>query len=57
MRKSYAAERVASLVEWIRSPAAQKLAELERRAYSPVARQELVEFAETLAPSRRPSRA
>ena len=51
LRRSYSAPRMASLAEWLRSPAAGKLGSLERRAYAPASRQDLVEFAGTLAKS------
>jgi len=43
--KNYSPERIFKVVEWLRSPVTTRLAALERRAFSPEAREELVAFA------------
>jgi hypothetical protein len=48
MGKNYSGDRLTGVIEWVQSPVARKLAEAEQRAYSPVSRQALVEFADTL---------
>ena len=45
VRKNYSLEQLPAVVEWLRSPATTKFAALERRALSPDAHEELVEFA------------
>jgi hypothetical protein len=49
LHKGYSPERLPALAEWLHSPLARKLADLERRAYDPESRQELVEFAGSLS--------
>jgi hypothetical protein len=49
LRKGYTPERFQALSEWLHSPVAPKLTDLERRGYSPQARPELVEFADSLS--------
>jgi hypothetical protein len=44
-RKNYSLERMAALAEWLRAPVTNKLADLERRSFTPEAREELVAFA------------
>jgi hypothetical protein len=48
VRKSYSPERLPEVVAWLRSPVTTKLTSLERRAFSPDARDELVAFADGL---------
>jgi len=52
--KNYSPHSVPALVEWLRSPVTQKLAELERRALDPDSHDQLVAFAADLAKSRPP---
>lgn len=47
--KSYSPERLPALIEWMRSPVAQKLADRLRLAYSADSRPELVAFAGSLS--------
>ena len=47
-RKNYSPERLPDVVEWLRSPVTTKMASLERRAFSPEVREELVAFADAL---------
>src|SRR5262245_5995972 len=47
--KNYSPERIFKVVEWLRSPVTNKLAALERRAFSPDAREELMAFAGNLS--------
>jgi hypothetical protein len=49
LRKGYTPERVPALSEWLHSPLARKLADLEQRAYSPDSRDKLVEYAGSLS--------
>ena len=49
LRRGYSPDRLPALAEWLHSPLARKLADLERRAYDPESRQELVEFAGSLS--------
>jgi hypothetical protein len=49
VHKGYSPERLPALAEWLHSPLARKLADLDRRAYAPESRQELVEFAGSLS--------
>ena len=49
LRKGYTPERLPALVEWLHSPAASKLADLERRGYAADTRPELVKFADSLS--------
>jgi hypothetical protein len=49
LRGGYSPERLPALSEWLHSLLARKLADLERRAYDPESRQELVEFAGSLS--------
>ena len=49
LHKGYSPERLPALIEWLHSPLARKLADLEARAYAPESRQELVEFAGSLS--------
>ena len=51
IRKNYSAERLPELVEWLRSPVAKKMADLERYALRPDSRDELVAFAQGLTKS------
>ena len=47
--KGYSPGRLPALTEWLHSPLARKLADLEQRAYAPESRQELVDFAGSLS--------
>ena len=47
-QKNYSPDRLPELVEWLRSPVTTRMASLERRAFSPDAREELVAFADAL---------
>jgi hypothetical protein len=47
--KNYSPDRIFAAVEWLRSPVTMKLASLERRAFSPDSREELVAFAGSLS--------
>jgi hypothetical protein len=49
LHKGYSPERLPALTEWLRSPLAHKLADLEARAYAPESRQDLVDFAGSLS--------
>jgi hypothetical protein len=49
LRRGYSPERLPALSEWLNSPLARKLADMERRAYDPESRQELVEYAGSLS--------
>ncbi len=51
VRKNYSPGRLPEVVRWLRSPVTTKLASLERRAFSPDAREELVAFADGLRAS------
>src|SRR5262249_3945228 len=51
LRRSYSPERVPAVVEWLHSPATTRLAILERKAYSPAARDDLVKYAGGLSSS------
>ena len=49
LHKGFSPERLPALTEWLHSPLASKLADLEARAYAPESRQELVDFASSLS--------
>ena len=49
LHKGYSPERLPALTEWLHSPLARKLGDLEQRAYAPESRQELVDFASSLS--------
>jgi hypothetical protein len=56
IRQSDSAGQLPAVLEWFQSAEARKLAGLEQRAYSPVSRQSLVEYAGTLTATPRPKR-
>ena len=49
LHKGYSPERLPALEGWLHSPLARNLADLDRRAYAPESRQELVDFAASLS--------
>ncbi len=49
LNKGYSPERLPALAEWLHSPLARNLADLDRRAYAAESRQELVDFAASLS--------
>jgi hypothetical protein len=49
LHKGYSPERLPALTEWLHSPLARKLADLDQRSYAPESRQELVDFASSLS--------
>jgi hypothetical protein len=51
LHQGYSPGRLPALTEWLHSPLARKLADLERRAYAPESRQDLVDFASSLSTS------